>query len=173
MFVGVIVYVAKPCNCPVVTTDPTPTPSVIPTATPTPLATPTPSVKPTLSPEQVEEIFTNQNVYGVQNGPTNPTVFTITQSRQLFAIENYHWNSGQGKKLGTISLEAEDGTTYGPWQAVGRDGQGGAPNAYWTVYPDLELPAGTYTIIDSDNFTWSQNAQSGNQGMTRVYAVKG
>jgi len=29
---------------------------------------------------------------------------------------------------------------------------------------DLYLPPGVYTVIDSDSSTWSQNAQSGNQG---------
>lgn len=122
--------------------------------------------------DQLEEIFQNHNIMGVKNGPSASTTFTLTVPRHIYSIEDYHWNNGYGKKLGTIGLEAADGTMYGPWQTVGREGQGGVPNAYWTAYPDLELPAGTYTIIDSDNLTWSQNAQSGGQGMVHVFAIK-
>jgi hypothetical protein len=42
------------------------------------------------------------------------------------------------------------------------------PNAYWTVYPNVTLPAGTYTVIDSDPATWSHNAESSNRGFVRV-----
>jgi hypothetical protein len=42
------------------------------------------------------------------------------------------------------------------------------PNADWTCAPNIEIPAGTYTIIDSEPATWSQNVQSGGRGMTVV-----
>lgn len=74
---------------------------------------------------EIEEIFQNHNIYTVYNGPTNPTKFTINEIRHIYSIENYHWNDSQGKSPGTISLEAEDGTVYGPWQTTGREGQGG------------------------------------------------
>ena len=128
--------------------------------------------KSELSPDMLEEIFQNCNIYGVHNGPTELTTFILTESRHIYSIENYHWNDRSGTEPGTISLKSEDGKVYGPWQSEGRDGQGGVPNAYWVAYPNLELPAGTYTIIDSDNVSWSQNAQSNGQGMSRVHAVK-
>jgi hypothetical protein len=33
----------------------------------------------------------------------------------------------------------------------------------------LTLPAGTYTVLDSDPATWSQNAETGGQGIIWVY----
>jgi len=41
-------------------------------------------------------------------------------------------------------------------------------NAYWTVYPNITLPAGTYTVLDSSSATWSQNSSSGGAGHTRI-----
>jgi len=42
------------------------------------------------------------------------------------------------------------------------------PNANWTATPNIKLPAGEYTIIDSEPSTWSQNSESGNRGMCTV-----
>ena len=55
---------------------------------------------------------------------------------------------------------------YGPWQAEGSDGQGGVPNAYWTVHPNIVIPAGDYALIDSDPGTWAQNGETGGVGMS-------
>jgi hypothetical protein len=65
----------------------------------------------------------------------------------------YHY--GAQKPPGTISLQHDDGTVYGPWQAAGAVGQGGVKNAYWWVQPNVELKAGHYLVIDSDPATWS------------------
>ncbi|HRY03812.1 MAG TPA: hypothetical protein P5256_11815, partial [Beijerinckiaceae bacterium] len=51
-----------------------------------------------------------------------------------------------------------------PWQAVGGAGLGGAKNVYWTATPNVVLPAGVYTLVDSDPATWAQNEQSGGVG---------
>jgi hypothetical protein len=58
---------------------------------------------------------------------------------------------------------------------MGRDGSGGAPNRYWEVdFADgLNLPAGTYTIIDSRPETWSWTEDVGNRGHSYVFALKG
>jgi hypothetical protein len=81
-------------------------------------------------------------------------------------ISTYHWNNGIGTSaIGAIALRSESGEIYGPWQAQGEPGQGGVPNAYWVAYPNASLPAGTYTVIDSDPGTWAQNAASGRAGM--------
>lgn len=66
--------------------------------------------------------------------------------------------------------EHETGEVYGPWQAEGQKGQIDTPNAYWNVYPDVELPPGKYEVIDSDPSTWSNNAKSGNAGVSRIKA---
>ena len=115
-------------------------------------------------------LFDNQNVLAVQNGGTSPT-FEVTSTTTITKIETYHWNDAGGNdSAGEISLEADNGKVYGPWETVGRAGQGDVPNAYWAANPNVTLPAGSYAVIDSDPSTWSQNADSGGEGFTVVYA---
>jgi hypothetical protein len=83
-------------------------------------------------------------------------------------IRDYHWNSARGATPGSIALRDASGRLWGPWPASGSPGQGGVPNAYWTAYPQAVLPAGTYTVIDSDPASWSHNAESNNRGFVRV-----
>ena len=111
------------------------------------------------------------NIYGVTNGPTAPTAFSVDRSHLVTYISTYHWNDARGAAGGTIALQGGDGKLYGPWQASTRPGQGGVPNAYWEVFPNIVIPAGTYTIIDSDPSTWSQNQQSEGRGMAEVKAT--
>jgi hypothetical protein len=118
-----------------------------------------------------EQIFYNGNIAGVQNGPTNPTVFTIDRARLITNVTNYHYFNG-GIFPGTISLRHSDGTTYGPWQTYGTVGQGGVANAYWNCYPLETIKAGTYTVVDSDPTTWSHNQGSNGCGFTWVRAMK-
>ena len=47
-------------------------------------------------------------------------------------------------------------------------GPGRRSHASWTCQPNVEVPAGTYTIVDSEPATWSQNPQSGGRGMAVV-----
>ncbi|HNQ16198.1 MAG TPA: tetratricopeptide repeat protein, partial [Pyrinomonadaceae bacterium] len=132
--------------------------------TPTPKPTPVPP-KTTTKPGREETVLNNGNVYGVSNGPTSPTRFTTNRPFVVTYIQTYHWNNGRGtSRPGTIALKASNGTTYGPYQARGTPGQGGVPNANWEIKPNVTIPAGTYTIIDSDPGTWSQNSQSGGRG---------
>lgn len=112
-------------------------------------------------------LWTNNNIGGVQNGPTNPTVITLEQDAMVVAVMNYHYFNN-GVKPGTISLVGEDGTTYGPWQSKGRMGQGDVENAYWDTFPNIKLKAGDYKVIDSDPATWSHNEESENKGFTEV-----
>ncbi len=109
------------------------------------------------------EIFNNNNISGVSNNPHNPTEFTISDHYLITHIRTYHWNGGSGATPGTIALEDEDGHTIGQWQA----GEWGS-NRYWYVEPDIALSPGTYTIIDSDNSTWSHNSTSGFRGFAYV-----
>ena len=111
------------------------------------------------------------NIAGVFNGATVPNTFTINAPHLVTEIHTYHWNNAQGKTPGTIGLQDQNGKMYGPWQAIGAPGQGGVPDANWLVYPSVIVPAGIYTIIDSDPGTWSQNAQSGGIGMGSVKAT--
>jgi hypothetical protein len=115
--------------------------------------------------------YDNHNSKAVHNNGAPPT-FEIAEPTTVASIETYHWNNGTGSaNTGKISLKAEDGTVYGPWKTEGTEGQGGVPNAYWTASPTVKLPEGSYTVVDSDPGTWSQNAGSQGKGMVRVYTV--
>ena len=109
-------------------------------------------------------LFSTMNIAGVNNNPTVPAKFILTETTLISSIENYHWNHGSGAVPGTIKLQEDGGTIYGPWDAVGV-----ADNRYWLIQPYVELPAGTYTILDSSNETWANNSESGYRGMTTVY----
>lgn len=126
------------------------------------------SAKPLDEPVKVCD---SNNIYGVYNGPTAPTTFTLDRPHLITQITNYHWNNAQGAAPGTIGLKDGSGKQYGPWQPGTRIGQGGVPNAYWDVFPNIVVPAGTYTIIDSDPGTWAQNDDSGGRGMSEVKAT--
>lgn len=141
----------------------------IPKVTPTP----TPSTPPKPPVGGDAEIFNNGNIYGVYNAPTSPTQFTLNRPYVITSIMTYHWNNARGTtRPGTIAFRGSDGKTYGPWQATGSPGQGGVPNAYWVAKPNITLPAGSYTIIDSDPSTWAQNSGSSGRGhaIMRGYA---
>ena len=114
-------------------------------------------------------IMDNHNPQGVFNGGS-PPVFKTKKAVRVTMIETYHWNDEEGaQRSGRISLRSADGESYGPFTARGVEGQGGVPNAYWRASMDLELPPGSYTIIDSKPATWSQNEGTGGQGMVRIY----
>lgn len=118
-------------------------------------------------------LWTNNNIQGVQNDPENPTIITLEEDCFVTAIMDYHYFN-DGQKPGTISLIGDDGAKYGPWQAKGRKGQGDVENAYWDTFPNIQLKAGDYEVIDSHVESWSQNDESGNSGMTEVrgYSVR-
>jgi len=114
----------------------------------------------------------NFNNYGVVNNPLASTTFTLTTSCLLVSIQTYHWNIGKGKVPGNIKIQHTNGIVYGPWTAKGTAGSGGVANVFWTVYPNVAIPAGTYTVVDSDKATWSCNSQSLNKGFTKVMVKK-
>lgn len=118
-----------------------------------------------------EKVYENGNIMGVQNGPSNPTQFTLAESLLLTKIIDYHYFNG-GVLPGTIALEHEDGTLYGPWVTYGTQGQGGVPNAYWNAEPNVTIKPGTYTVIDSDPGTWSHNSGSNFAGFTEVHGIR-
>jgi hypothetical protein len=122
----------------------------------------------TVNQAQEKVLFDNGNIYTVYNNPTSPTKFTLSQPQVITTLVNYHWNYARGANPGTISLRDSSGKVYGPWSTKGSLGQGGVPNAYWTATPNAKLPAGEYTVIDSEPATWAQNSGSRNAGFTRV-----
>jgi hypothetical protein len=121
-------------------------------------------------------LFAQDVCGGVNNNPPNPTIFTLDSPRTITKIGTYHWNSGQGTQTpGTIGLQDQNGKIYGPWQASGQPGQGGVPNAYWivTLTTGLDLPAGSYKVVDSDPSTWAHNSESGDSGVVSVVGLSG
>ena len=143
-------------------------PPIEPTPTPEPTPVPTPEPTATVpSGAEAEEMYRILSLGIANNGATAPTTFTITSPWLVTEIIDYHWNDGHGATpLGTITLRAGDGTEFGPWQVDGQPGQGGVKNAYWVVNPNVVIPAGTYTVVDSNPATWSQNAETGGAGMS-------
>lgn len=111
------------------------------------------------------QVFKVGNDAGVQNGGT-PSRFTIAKDHWVTQLWTYHWNGGQGKPAGTISLQTADGKAiYGPWQAELVNG------VYWMAKPSTWLPAGSYLVIDSDPSTFAQNPGSDGQGMSWMFGI--
>lgn len=115
-------------------------------------------------------LFEIASIAAVSNGPTAPSVADLPAAR-VTAIVTYHWNDAQGATPGTVALQAADGTMYGPFPTAGSPGQGGVPNAYWTATVNVTLPAGRYTVIDSDPGTWAWAPDTGGRGMVQIHGV--
>jgi hypothetical protein len=120
--------------------------------------------------EQPTRLFSNFNTGAVVNGPLAATVFTLPTPAYFSEILTYHWNNGQGQTPGTITLNAMGRTMTFPAYGL-PGGNGNVPNATWVAYMGLVLPAGTYTITDSDPATQAQNAASGQVGFAMVNGV--
>jgi hypothetical protein len=114
-------------------------------------------------------ILDNFNSGGVATNPTVAMTFTIPVSYLITTVQTYHWNYGRGTTTpGTIKLIHSNGTVYGPWATTGSPGSGGVRNAFWTASPNMAIPSGTYTVVVSDNVSWSCNTQSGNKGFVKL-----
>jgi hypothetical protein len=116
-------------------------------------------------------LFDNKNNDGVLNNPPRVAEFAISKAHYVTFIWDYHWNQRQGATPGNISLRRSDGTIYGPWEVTASDR---VSMQNWECRPRVTIPAGTYTIVDSDHATWSWNDQSKQMGMSKVrgYPVK-
>jgi hypothetical protein len=124
-------------------------------------------------PATLEALVGVGNDFGVQNGG-KPIAFTTDRVRRVRQITTYHYNLHKGTSGGgSYTIKRADGTVLGEF-TVNRtaDGQGGVKNVYWYADVDFELPAGSYTLEDSDPGTWGQNAQSKGIGFGAVLAVK-
>lgn len=119
--------------------------------------------------ENETDIFVINNISIVQNQPSAPTVFKTSSPYMITSLQTYHWNNGRGTSVpGRIGFRSATGRVFGPWSASGTPGQGGVRNANWTASPRVILPAGTYTVTDSDPSTWSQNRGTGGRGFATV-----
>jgi hypothetical protein len=115
------------------------------------------------------EFFNNMNTGGVGNNPSAPTTFTVNAPVVVNYLQTYHWNFGNGARAGRIGLRDQRGQVYGPFNAAATSGHAGRQNVNWVASSiAVALPAGTYTILDSDPATWSQNAQSQGRGFAIV-----
>jgi hypothetical protein len=130
---------------------------------------PTPPLEPTRipTPEGQEDIIAINPGGEMKNNATYAPSFTIDHPFQITLILTIHWNGGKGAEPGTISLEDSEGNVYGPWQARGAAYKD-VPNVRWIVEPMVMIPAGEYTVYDSEPETWTNNEASNLTGFTRV-----
>jgi hypothetical protein len=112
---------------------------------------------------QPVEIFRVNNILAVEGGGSPPT-FAMSRDHYLTELGTYHW-TGKGRPAGTVALRSDDGKTYGPWQANLNDG------VYWVARPNTPIPAGKYTVIDSEPATLATNAAAGGVGMSWAFGV--
>ncbi len=134
---------------------------------------PAPSFEPTKIPTPVGQedlVFINPGGEMNNNAEYSPT-FTLTQSWKITLLITIHWNDGNGKEPGLISLEDANGTVYGPWQAKGYAYKE-VENVRWNVMPNWVLPPGEYTLVDSDPDTWTNNEASEYVGFSRVSGIR-
>jgi len=117
---------------------------------------------------QVRDLYNNSNIEGVNNGPTSGPQFVLNAPARITQIVTYHWNFGRGARPGIITLSNNNGQILGRFAARGTAGQGGAPNVNWVADVNVAVPAGSYTVLDSDINTWSNNARSGFRGFAIV-----
>jgi hypothetical protein len=112
-------------------------------------------------------ILETGNIGGVVNGG-GPVTFTLDEPTMITFIQTYHWNDAQGSPPGKIILKTGGGELVGSWAPTTAEGQGGVPNAYWIVEPELILEPGSYLLTDTSPATWATNAEAGGQGMATV-----
>lgn len=114
----------------------------------------------------VQDIFSNGDDTPVTAGAEGPT-FPLVEPMKLTAIVTLH--VGEDVPGGTIALKDANGTTWGPWTAgadVAPDG-----NTFWSCTPNVDLPVGEYTVVDSDPGTWAKNDGSDGFGFVTAQGV--
>lgn len=120
------------------------------------------------------EIYTNTGTSMVSDGPTEDTVFTLTQETRITAVWTYHWNAGSvnpsEQTIKLINTETPAEVYSGSACAGAGSGQ---ENVNWYVFPDVVLQPGTYKVADSHNETWSYIPAANNKGMCTVKGYTG
>ncbi len=127
------------------------------------------SVSAAFANEPYEVLWTNNNPNSVHNETKDYYVIVeIDKECIVTSMMTYHYFNG-GTLPGTITLFAESGEQWGPFQAEGVDGQGDVKNAYWVAdVGEIRLSPGRYAIADSDQSTWSSNEASGYNGIAEL-----
>ncbi|OPY52144.1 MAG: hypothetical protein A4E48_01230 [Methanosaeta sp. PtaU1.Bin060] len=111
-------------------------------------------------PREGKVIYNSWNLGYVDNSPTCSPFFTIDEPQMITYIDTYHWNFGTGAPGGMIGLRNDDGILCGPWEVETAFDDEDVPKGYWIAHPNEVIPAGSYTVEDSDPETWSQNSES-------------
>jgi hypothetical protein len=115
------------------------------------------------------DLFNNSNIDAVFNNPPNATTFSLSVPAVIRQLTTYHWNNGNGDPPGVIGLRNQSGAVVlPPSPAQGFPGQNGVPNANWVANVHQLVPAGTYTVVDSNPQTWSYNHTSLSAGFAIV-----
>lgn len=76
--------------------------------------------------------------------------FTFDSNCKISTISHAHTKSEKNTSLPEISLRSSRGRIFGPWQTRTTDPLGSPDDQYWSITPNATLPAGTYTIVNSD-----------------------
>jgi hypothetical protein len=93
----------------------------------------------------------------ILKNPKKPCVLTLTEKYCITRITTDHYNNGKGTSAtGSIGIDGINGGALRNWQARGSSGITGVANSKWIIEPKIILDAGSYTIVDSDNETWSK-----------------
>ncbi len=112
-------------------------------------------------------LLDNNNRAAKMNQPGMETTLSLKRTCLITLVKTTHFNDGRGAKPGSLGLRDASGRLHGPWPARG-EGEEGIRYLYWIAEPMVVLPPGEYTVVDSEPATWSHNAQSRHQGMTRI-----
>ena len=119
-------------------------------------------------------LFDNGNDRAVFDNPPKPAEFEIAKAHFITSVYTYHWNGGNAALPGNIGLRHADGRMFGPWDA---NANGGGRQRDWLCRPEIVIPPGRYTIVDSEPATWSWNPTpangvgSGDMGISRVKGI--
>jgi len=115
-------------------------------------------------------VFSNFSVGTYFNDPSCQPSFNLSSPLRLAGVVNYHSTSSTGPV--DISLKSDSGQTFGPWSASGGSVTASSGARTWSARPaNVVLPAGRYTIEDSNNSTWLFNSSSGGCGISIVQGV--
>ncbi len=118
--------------------------------------------------DDFELLYSNENIGAVSNKPPYYLMFDVSETIIVQSATTYHWNEGKGQSPGSISIYKASGSLLGSYAAQGRTGYRGVPNAYWDIFPNIELSPGTYYLLPSDTESWAHNAESDNCGFFNI-----
>lgn len=112
--------------------------------------------------EKPGAIISNFDDGAYSGNPPSPTKFFLRNPLKITTIYTRHrgWE-GIPPPGAAIKLLDSDGKEVGSCMVT-------SGNEEWVCSPNVQLPVGTYRVIDPDPATWSQNVGSKHQGMTRV-----